>query len=112
MSESLIHKVRFDDRGLIPAVIQDASSHEIVSLMHLDNNGMIGILQRGQTSFTLNVGEGKKSEATYKLVDVSLNPDGSSLTVLVRREGDIAEDARPLSLLRDFSDSQKSSGGE
>ena len=112
MAESFIHKIRFDEKGLIPAVIQDASSNEIVSFLHLDNPRLINTLQTGKAEFLNSSGEGTSFLASYQLLDLKLNRDGTSLTILVERISEEPIGKTPVSLLRDLGDANLPSNSE
>lgn len=102
MTETFIQNIRFDDKGLIPAVVQDARSGAVVALCHLDNASLITTLQTGQVSSLT----GAALRRAHSLIDIRLNPDGSSLTVLVESEVG-ADTERPVSLLRDIEAPQR-----
>jgi len=99
MTETFIQSIRFDERGLIPAVVQDARSGAVITLCYLDNASLINTLQTGQVS---SLGAAPESA----LIDIRLNPDGSSLTVLVEGEAGTSAE-KPVSLLRDIEAFQK-----
>jgi len=80
MAEAFIQNVRFDERGLIAAVVQDAATGEVVALTHLDNATLVKTLQTGRADFLEADKAGRKN---YRLLDVKVNEDGGSLTVLV-----------------------------
>jgi phosphoribosyl-ATP pyrophosphohydrolase/phosphoribosyl-AMP cyclohydrolase len=106
MAEKIIQNVRFDERGLIPAIIQDASTSDVLALRYMDNASLVRTLQTGQASFfAARVGEAAGQKA-YRLVDVRVNADGGSLTILIEQEPAEVEQ-KPLSLLRDIMESQQ-----
>src|SRR5215813_12103518 len=88
MTEVLIHNVRFDERGLIPAIVQDAASLEVIALSYLDNVTLAKTLQTGDTRFLAGL-DAKTDLGDCRLLDVRINGDGGSLTVLIER--DVAE---------------------
>jgi phosphoribosyl-ATP pyrophosphohydrolase/phosphoribosyl-AMP cyclohydrolase len=85
MTEAIIQNVNFDERGLIPAIVQDADTREVVAFSYLDNTRLAKTLQTGKTSF-LTDRETALNNQPYRLLDVRVNGDGSSLIVLVERE--------------------------
>ena len=97
----LIHNVKFDERGLIPAVVQDAGTLEVVALAHLDNTRLARTLQTGETRFLIDLQTGADLSA-YRLLDVRVNRDGGSLTVLVEREAGETNERETISLMRQF----------
>jgi len=112
MADTIIQNVRFDERGLIPAILQDAATSEIVALCYMDSASLAKTLKTGQTEFLtgddLQSGEG----AAHRLLDVRVNTDGGSLTVLIERENGPPSEKRPVSLLRALEHSPKSRSTE
>jgi phosphoribosyl-ATP pyrophosphohydrolase/phosphoribosyl-AMP cyclohydrolase len=104
MSESAILNIKFDDRGLIPAIVQDATSKEVLALCYMDNASLVQTLQTGQTGFINSIGSERGEQ---RLLDILVNPDGCSITILVERA--TASREKPASLLRDIGDSQQPS---
>jgi phosphoribosyl-AMP cyclohydrolase / phosphoribosyl-ATP pyrophosphohydrolase len=101
MTDVLIHNVRFDERGLIPAIVQDAGTLEVVALAYLDDARLAKTLQTGETRFLIDLQDGADL-SDYRLLDVRANHDGGSLTVLIeRRSGDAAE-RETISLMGQF----------
>jgi phosphoribosyl-ATP pyrophosphohydrolase/phosphoribosyl-AMP cyclohydrolase len=107
MADTIIQNVRFDERGLIPAILQDAATSEIVALCYMDSASLANTLKTGQTDFlTDNDGQARRG-APHRLLDVRVNTDGSSLTVLIEREDGPAPQKRPVSLLRGVEQSHR-----
>ncbi|HWP41706.1 MAG TPA: phosphoribosyl-ATP diphosphatase [Blastocatellia bacterium] len=105
MSESALHNIRFDERGLIPAIVQDASNKQVLALCYMDNASLVRTLQTGQAAFLSSSGSFQGGE---RLLDIVVNPDGGSITVLIER--DAAAEEKPASLLRDIRESQQPRG--
>ena len=96
MTEVFLQNVRFDERGLIPAIVQDAATNEIIALRYMDNSSLAQTLKTGSTRFV--DATGRMAGGASRLLDVRLSDDGSSLTVLISRES-VDPEAEPLSLL-------------
>jgi phosphoribosyl-AMP cyclohydrolase / phosphoribosyl-ATP pyrophosphohydrolase len=97
MTEGLLQNVRFDERGLIPAIVQDAATNEIIALRYMDNTSLAQTLKTGNTKFV--DANGRMAGGVSRLLDVRLSDDGSSLTVLISREP-VDSEAEPASLLQ------------
>src|SRR5258706_15895221 len=100
MADKIIQSIKFDERGLIPAIIQDAANHEALLLGLMDNNSLLRTLQTGQAHFVLT-GDAPISIPSHQLVAVPLNAGGASLTVFIEYEPNYHEPLRPTSLLKD-----------
>lgn len=107
----IIQNVRFDERGLIPAIVQDAATNDVVALQYMDNASLVRTLQTGKASFLLKDAADSPVQKSHTLLDVRVNPDGRSLTILIERESK-GSDQKPVSLLRDIQESQKGASSE
>jgi phosphoribosyl-AMP cyclohydrolase / phosphoribosyl-ATP pyrophosphohydrolase len=92
MSELLIQNLKFDDGGLITAVVQDDVSDEILMVAHMNAESLAKTLQTGETWFwSRSRGElwhkGATSGATQRVVDLRLDCDGDALLVRVNPNG-------------------------
>src|SRR5262245_11302103 len=92
MSELLIQNLKFDDRGLITAVVQDDDSDEILMVAHMNAESLAKTLQTGETWFWSRSRQelwhkGATSGATQQVVDVRLDCDGDALLVRVNPNG-------------------------
>jgi phosphoribosyl-AMP cyclohydrolase / phosphoribosyl-ATP pyrophosphohydrolase len=106
MADTIIQSIKFDERGLIPAVVQDAASNEVLLLCYMDNASLLKTLQTGQTHF-VPTSDKRISIPAHKLSDVRVNSDGASLTVFIEHESKTPEVRKPKSLLKDFSEAQR-----
>jgi phosphoribosyl-ATP pyrophosphohydrolase/phosphoribosyl-AMP cyclohydrolase len=91
MVETFVQNVRFDERGLIAAIIQDAATNEVIALRYIDKDTLARSLQTGEADFFAEAGP--RHRGTYPLLDVRVNLDGESLTVLVQRTGEAVQTA-------------------
>ena len=105
MTEVVIQSVLFDERGLIPAIVQDAGSSEIIALRYMDNASLASTLKTGSLVF-FDAGDAKVTVGASRLLDVRLNPDGSSLTILVTRDS-AGTETGAVSLLRERDDARR-----
>ncbi|HSF25139.1 MAG TPA: phosphoribosyl-ATP diphosphatase [Blastocatellia bacterium] len=105
MTEVLLQNVRFDERGLIPAVVQDASTNEVIALRYLDNSSLAATLKTGSTKFVDATGR-IVTDGASRLLDVRLSEDGSSLTILISRES-LDPEPEPVSLLHQTFEAQR-----
>ena len=104
----LIHNVKFDERGLIPAIVQDAATLEVVALAYLDNVRLARAMQTGETRFLGGL-QATADLGDYRLLDVRVNPDGGSLTILIERQTGEAIERESVSLMRQSDGGQAAS---
>jgi phosphoribosyl-ATP pyrophosphohydrolase/phosphoribosyl-AMP cyclohydrolase len=84
--------VRFDERGLVPAVVQDARTREVLTLAYMNEESLRRTLAEGQTWFWSRSRselwhKGATSGHTQRVVDVRLDCDADALIVLVEPRG-------------------------
>src|SRR5262245_40992895 len=92
MSELLIQNLKFDDSGLITAVVQDDDSDEVLMIAHMNAESLAKTLQTGETWFWSRSRrelwhKGATSGATQRVVDLRLDCDGDALLVRVNPNG-------------------------
>lgn len=92
MSGSLLGSVRFDERGLVPAVVQDATTGEVLMLAYMSVESLSKTLETGETWFwSRSRGalwhKGETSGNTQRIVTVSIDCDGDTLLVRVEPRG-------------------------
>ena len=84
--------VRFDERGLVPAVVQDASTREVLTLAYMNVESLRRTLAEGETwlwsrSRAALWHKGETSGHTQRVVEVRLDCDSDALIVLVEPRG-------------------------
>lgn len=84
--------VRFDERGLVPAVVQDAGTREVLTLAYMNEESLRRTLSEGQTWFWSRSRaelwhKGATSGNTQRVVEVRLDCDSDALVVLVEPRG-------------------------
>jgi phosphoribosyl-ATP pyrophosphohydrolase/phosphoribosyl-AMP cyclohydrolase len=84
--------VRFDERGLVPAVVQDASTREVLTLAYMNEESLRRTLEEDETWFWSRSRselwhKGATSGNTQRVVDVRLDCDSDALVVLVEPRG-------------------------
>lgn len=113
MAQTSIQNVKFDEKGTIPAVIQDVGSSEVLGLFYMDNDSLMRTLKTGEAWINLkHESPSRPFGSPHRLVDVRVNADGDSLTVLVETQGIDADNSNPVSLLQGRAEVQKASAGE
>ena len=85
-------EIRFDERGLIPAVVQDAATREVLTLAYMNRESLARTLETKQTWFWSRSRnqlwhKGETSGNTQEVVDFTLDCDRDALIVLVKPAG-------------------------
>ncbi len=84
--------LRFDERGLVAAVVQDARTREVLTLAYMNAESLRRTLAEGETWFWSRSRnelwhKGATSGHTQKVVEVRLDCDADALVVLVEPRG-------------------------
>ena len=85
-------ELKFDDRGLAPAVVQDASTREVLMLAYVDAEAVKRTLDTGTTWFWSRSrneywNKGATSGNVQKVVEVRYDCDADTLLILVDPAG-------------------------
>src|ERR1044071_1603950 len=92
MKDTLIDDVKFDARGLVPAIVQDAVSGEVLMLAYMNAESLAKTLATGETWFWSRSRrtlwhKGETSGNTQRVVSVAIDCDGDTLLVRVTPAG-------------------------
>ena len=84
--------LRFDERGLIPAVVQDLRSRKVLTLAYMNRESLEITLREGRTCFYLRSRgtlwrKGETSGNVQRVVFVRPDCDGDALLVEVVKDG-------------------------
>ena len=84
--------VKFDERGLIPAIVQNAATREVLTLAYMNRESLAKTIDTQQTWFwSRSRGElwhkGETSGNTQKVVSLTLDCDADAIVVLVDPAG-------------------------
>ena len=84
--------IRFDERGLVPAIVQDARTREVLTLAYINAESLRRTLAEGETWFWSRSRselwhKGATSGNTQRVVEVRRDCDSDALVVLVEPRG-------------------------
>lgn len=87
-----IEDVKFDERGLIPAIVQDSRTRRVLTLAYMNAESLRKTLETRETWFWSRSRsslwhKGETSGNTQRVANVLLDCDGDALTVLVFPNG-------------------------
>ena len=103
--------ITFDDRGLAPAIVQDASTKDVLMLAWVDAEALKRTLESGTTWFWSRSrreywNKGATSGNTQKVVDVRYDCDADAVLMLVDPAGPACHTGEMTCFYRDFDSSQ------
>jgi phosphoribosyl-ATP pyrophosphohydrolase/phosphoribosyl-AMP cyclohydrolase len=84
--------VKFDAQGLIPVVVQDASTGDVLMLAYMNSESLAKTVETGETWFWSRSRQslwhkGETSGNTQRVVSISIDCDGDTLLVKVDPRG-------------------------
>ncbi len=88
----VLEDLRFDEQGLVPVVVQDASTRQVLTLAYMNAESLNKTLETHETWFWSRSRsclwhKGESSGNTQRVVDVLVDCDSDALTVLVDPNG-------------------------
>lgn len=92
METATIDQISFGTNGLIPAIVQDAETNEVLMMAYMNAESLRLTLEKGQTVFwSRSRGElwhkGGTSGNIQKLVEIKLDCDADTLLIRVNPAG-------------------------
>jgi len=87
-----VGEVQFDERGLVPAIVQDARTGQVLMLAYMNAESLRLTLESGETWFWSRSRaelwhKGATSGNVQRVVDVHLDCDGDTILVQVEPAG-------------------------
>ena len=85
-------KIKFDEKGLVPAVVQDVRTNAVVMLAYMNGESLARTIETGYTWFWSRSrqelwNKGATSGNLQKVIDINYDCDGDSLLVKVEQTG-------------------------
>ena len=92
INHDLFSILKYDGHGLIPAIVQDAQSKDVLMLAYMNADSLQRTIQNGETWFWSRSRQelwhkGATSGNTQKVVEIRYDCDGDTLLVLVEPAG-------------------------
>ena len=87
-----VDDLKFDERGLIPAVVQDNTTKRVLTLAYMNRESLAKTLETGETVFWSRSRQelwhkGETSGAYQHVVSILADCDRDALTILVDKDG-------------------------
>jgi len=92
MTDSITNVVSFDERGLVPAIVQDSATGEVLMLAYMNSESVAKTIETGETWFwSRSRGalwhKGETSGNTQRVVSIEIDCDGDTLLIRVEPRG-------------------------
>ena len=90
--QSVLEDVCFDEQGLVPAIVQDANTSEVLTLAYMNRQSLELTLSTGQTHFWSRSRQelwhkGATSGNFQDIVELRIDCDGDAIVLLVQPQG-------------------------
>lgn len=87
-----LEEVKFDEKGLLPAIVQDAETKEVLTLAYMSRESFLKTIETKETWFWSRSRQelwhkGATSGNTQTVVEMKLDCDRDALLVLVHPKG-------------------------
>ena len=90
--QELLSEIKYDADGLIPAIVQDANTSDVLMLAYMNAESLQLTLEKGETFFWSRSRhelwhKGATSGNIQKVVEVKVDCDADTLLILVHPQG-------------------------
>ncbi|MDP3297877.1 MAG: phosphoribosyl-AMP cyclohydrolase [Thermodesulfovibrionia bacterium] len=88
----MIPELKYDDKGLIPAIIQDVENNEVLMLAYMDKTALEKTIETGKTHFWSRSRQkywmkGETSGNVQLVKEILYDCDGDTLLIKVKQVG-------------------------
>ena len=110
MSQNLsavIEEIKFAERGLVPAIVQDANTGEVLMLAYMNAESLAKTIKTAETWFWSRSRselwhKGATSGNTQRVVSIRLDCDGDTLLIKVEPQGPACHTGEPSCFFREM----------
>jgi phosphoribosyl-ATP pyrophosphohydrolase/phosphoribosyl-AMP cyclohydrolase len=104
----ILPTIQFDERGLVPAVVQDAATGEVLMLAYMSRASLAKTIETDETWFwSRSRGElwhkGATSGNTQRIVSIAVDCDGDTLLIKVEPQGPACHTGAHTCFFRSFN---------
>ena len=101
----VIDSLKFDAQGLIPAIVQDATTRQVLTLAYMNRESLQRSVESGETWFWSRSRQelwhkGATSGHTQRIVAITADCDADALVVLVEPRGPACHTGTPTCFFR------------
>ena len=88
----MLEKLNFDDKGLVPAVIQDSDSGDVLTLCYMNKDALLKTVQTGKVHVWRRskgrlMMKGETSGCVQKVISIAADCEWNSVLVRVEQKG-------------------------
>ena len=102
-----MHEIKFDSNGLIPAIVQDAETRDVLMLAYMNQESLRLTLEKGETVFWSRSRralwhKGATSGNVQRVVDIRIDCDQDTLLIRVHPAGPACHTGNQTCFYRDL----------
>ena len=110
--QELINEIKFDEGGLVPAIVQDANTNEVLMMAYMNQESLRLTLEKGETVFwSCSRGElwhkGATSGNIQKVVEIRVDCDADTLLIRVHPAGPACHTGNQSCFYRNIKEENK-----
>ena len=107
--KELLDEIKYDSRGLVPAIIQDVETSQVLMLAYMNEESLRLTMERRETYFWSRSRKqlwhkGETSGNTQKVIEVRLDCDADTLLILVKPSGPACHTGEQSCFYRGFEE--------
>ena len=92
MKEELLNEIKYDADGLVPAIVQDSETKEVLMMAYMNAESLHLTMKTGETVFWSRSRselwhKGATSGSIQKVIEINVDCDADTLLVLVKPAG-------------------------
>jgi len=111
MIETILKQVKFDAKGLVAAIVQDAVTNEVLMMAYMNAESLAKTFETGETWFWSRSrqelwNKGATSGNTQRVISITADCDGDTLLVKVEPRGPACHTGERSCFFRPLSDSK------
>ena len=105
MGDSITSILTFDERGLVPAIVQDSATGKVLMLAYMNAESVAKTIETGETWFWSRSRnalwhKGETSGNTQRVVSIEIDCDGDTLLIRVEPRGPACHTGKPTCFFR------------
>lgn len=103
-----MQEIKFDTNGLVPAIVQDAETNQVLMMAYMNQESLKLTLEKGETVFWSRSRnalwhKGATSGNIQKVVEIRVDCDADTLLILVHPAGPACHTGEQTCFYRDIS---------
>jgi len=107
MKEKLLNEIKYDSNGLVPAIVQDAETKDVLMMAWMNKESLAHTLEKAETVFWSRSRnelwhKGATSGNIQKVVEIKVDCDADTLLVLVEPAGPACHTGEQTCFYRTF----------